>query len=162
MIATAEQAAGPLLRLVRDRRAAFVLVGGVNTLVGFAWFAVLHLLLGERVAYLGLLVLSYIPAVTSGYTLHRRLVFRVRGDFWGGLVRYTMVNLSSLALNAALLALAVTAIGMPVLPAQALCTLTTVLLSYVAHVRFSFARQHAAPGYPGEPVDDDSRTRASN
>lgn len=29
---------GPLLRLVRDRRLAFLIVGGVNTAVGFLWF----------------------------------------------------------------------------------------------------------------------------
>ena len=139
VIATDVSGDGPLLRALRDRRVGFVLVGGVNTVIGLAWFAFFHLLLGDVLGYLGVLVLAYAFAMTIAYTLHRRLVFRARGPFVPGLLRYSIVNVGSLLLNAVLLSLAVSALHLPVLPAQCICTLFTVAISYVAHARFSFA-----------------------
>ena len=145
---------GPLLRLVRSQKVAFLLVGGVNTVLGLCFFALAHRLWGSVIGYMGSLVVAYALAILCAFTLHRRFVFRVRGQVLTDLVRFTGVNLTSLGINAALLPVAVEWLGAPVLPAQVVVTGVTVALSYVGHASFSFRRQHAGPGYPGEPVDD--------
>jgi putative flippase GtrA len=147
-------AAGPLLRLIGDQRIAFVVVGGINTVVGLGWFVLVHTLAGSAIGYMGSLVVAYAFAILTAFVMHRRFVFKVRGQVWLDLARFTMVNLSSLAINAALLPVAVEVVGLPVVPAQVLVTALTVCLSYFGHLWFSFRRQHAGPGYPAEPVDD--------
>jgi putative flippase GtrA len=147
-------ASGPLLRLIRDQRMAFLVVGGINTAIGLGWFIVVHELAGGRIGYLGSLVVAYALAILCAFFLHRRLVFRVRGHFWLDLARFTLVNVSSLLINLALLPVGVELLGLPVVPAQMGVMVVTVVLSYFAHLSFSFRREHAAPGYVGEPVED--------
>lgn len=130
-----------LLRsLLRDQRVAFLLVGAVNTAVGLGCFAILHLLLREHLHYLVTLALAYAVSILCAFGLHRRFVFRVRGQIWLDLARFWMVNLSTLALNAALLALAVERLGLPVLPAQVVVLGITVVVSFAGHRWLSFRR----------------------
>lgn len=132
---------GPLLRLVRDQRVAFLLVGALNTANGFVLFVCFHLLLGDGfVRYMTTLLLSHVVAVVCAFFLHRRFVFRVRGHLLLDAVRFEVVNLGGLALNAALLPLFVEVAGLDVLVAQLVVTVAVVVLSYLGHSLFSFRR----------------------
>lgn len=139
---------GPLLRVVRDRRLAFLLVGGVNTVVGALWFVLFDHLVGSwwgnRGHYLGL-VLTYVCAVLCAFVLHRTLVFRVRGRVWGDLVRYSSVSVTAFGVNVVLLGLLVDGAGWRPVPAQLLITLVTTVVSWVGHNTFSFRRPAADP-----------------
>jgi len=91
---------GLLLRLIKDQRVAFLLVGCFNTVLGWALFAVAQSLIGVhlgRFGYMLSLFLSYAVAIFCAFLLHRTFVFRVRGRFWLDLARFTMVNLLGLA-----------------------------------------------------------------
>lgn len=132
------------LRLVRDQRVAFVLVGAGNTLLSLVWFALAYQLFGRAIGYMGALVVAYVLGVLCGFVLHRTFVFRVRGRVWGDLVRFTSVHVGALAANAAMLPLAVEVAGLPVVPAQALVMVVTVVGSYLGHRWFSFRRAGAA------------------
>jgi putative flippase GtrA len=143
--------AGPLVRVVRDQRVAFLLVGGINTLLGLLWFVFFHLTVGPLAGYMVTLLCAHVAAVLCAFVLHRRLVFRVRGQVWLDLARFELVNLSALAINAALLPIAVELVRLAVLPAQLLVTGVTVVLSFFAHRGFSFyRREHRATGWPHE------------
>ncbi|MGH3588077.1 MAG: GtrA family protein [Pseudonocardia sp.] len=133
---------------------AFLVVGAVNTAIGLGWFVVVYQLAGHVIGYMGALVAAYALAILCAFELHRRFVFRVRGQVLTDLVRFTMVNLTSLVINAVLLPAGVELFGLPVLPWQVVVTGVTVCLSYFAHLTFSFHREHAGPGYPAEPVRD--------
>lgn len=133
-------APGLLLRLVRNQRVAFLLVGGVNTVVGFGWFVLFHRLVGPAVGYMGTLACAHVAAVLCAFVLHRRFVFRVHGHVLLDLARFELVNLGMLAANAALLPAFVELGHFPVLPAQAAATAVTVVLSFVGHRFFSFRR----------------------
>lgn len=132
-----------LRRLLADERVVFVLVGGVSTVIGLGLFALAYTLLGGVVGYMGSLVIAYGLGLLCSFTLHRRFTFKVRGQVWLDLVRFTGVNLGSLALNAVLLPVFVELVGLPVIPAQAVTMLIVVIATYVGHRSFSFRRQAA-------------------
>ena len=134
---------GWFLRVVRDQRVAFLLVGGINTVVGFLCFAGFLVLLGKQ-HYLVALVCAHVVAVLIAFVLYRFVVFRVRGHVLADLWRFETVYLSALAVNFVLLPGLVEIAHLPVLLAQALIVLVTSVMSWVGHKRFSFRRSGPA------------------
>lgn len=132
---------GPLLRLIKDRRIAFVIVGVVNTVVGFAWFALFDLSVGRLWGYMATLLFAHVASVLCAFILYRRFVFRVRGHVWVDLARFESVYLVALGINALLLPLLVELAGLQPIVAQAVIVFVTTLVSYIGHSRFSFRRK---------------------
>jgi putative flippase GtrA len=124
----------------RRREAAFLVVGGINTAVGLAAFALFEWWLGDVAPYLVNLLLAYGVGIAVGFFLHRRFVFQVRGNVLVDLVRYCGVQAGAFALNAAILPLLVEVVGLPVLPAQVLSLGTVVVASWFGHSLVSFRR----------------------
>jgi putative flippase GtrA len=130
------------LALLADERVRFVLVGGVNTLLGYGLFAAFWLSAGDGIGYLGSLYASYAVAIVAAFALHRRFTFRVHGtgsvivDF----LRFASVHVVSLVINTAALPLLVEAGGLYPLLAQAIVVVVTTLVSYFGHKLFSFRR----------------------
>ncbi|PKI92321.1 GtrA family protein [Actinomycetales bacterium SN12] len=135
---------GPLLRLFRDRRVAFLFVGVINTVVGFAWFALFDITVGRLWGYMVTLLFAHVASVLCAFVLYRRLVFRVRGHLWIDLARFEMVYLTSLGINAVLLPIFVEFADLTPIVAQALIVFVTTLVSYFGHSRFSFRRKEHA------------------
>lgn len=140
---------GPLLRIVKDQRLAFLVVGGANTGIGFLIFVGFQFLVGdplgratsEPVGYMTTLGLSHVTSVVIAFVLYRTLVFRVRGHVWRDLARFESVYLVSIGVNAVLLPLLVEVAGLPVLFAQFLIVFVTTMISYFGHRYFSFRRR---------------------
>lgn len=139
---------GLLLRLVRDQRVAFLIVGGINTAIGFGWFVLFHRIAGPSVGYMGTLLMSHICAVLCAFVLHRRFVFKVRGHVLLDLARFELVNLGALGVNAILLPFFVEIVGLHVLVAQALATCVSIVSTFFGHMFFSFRRKSAVPSEP--------------
>jgi len=131
-----------LAALVADERVRFLVVGGINTVVGYALFAVLQITAGHVIGYLGSLYGSYLLAVTLAFVLHRRFTFRVEGtgnrlvDF----LRFASVYVVSLAANTLVLPLLVELAHLDPLVAQAISVVVTTVVSYFGHKYFSFRR----------------------
>jgi putative flippase GtrA len=146
----AEPAPGLLLRVIRDKRVAFLIVGGINTLNGFVLFVFFDLTIGRYVdtavnrvvGSLVTLALMHVIAVLCAFVLYRRFVFRVRGHVWRDLRRFWMVYLVSITINAVLLPILVE-LGLDRIVAQVLIMGLTTIVSYVGHNRFSFHRREA-------------------
>lgn len=150
-----EGSLGPLFRLVKDQRIAFLLVGGFNTVLGTAWFIVFELAFGEEVGrfgYLLSLLCAHVAAVLCAFVLYRYFVFRVRGHLWLDLARFEVVNLTALGINAVALPLVTESTGMRPIYAQLLVTCVTALVSYFGHRDFSFRRKHEDTG--SDPADN--------
>src|SRR5450756_816022 len=130
---------GWFLRVVRDQRVAFLMVGAVNTAVGFICFAGFLTLLGQQ-RYMATLLCSHIIAVLIAFVLYRFVVFRVRGHVLADLWRFETVYLSALAVNFVLLPGLVEIAHLPVLLAQALIVLVTSVMSWLGHKHYSFRR----------------------
>jgi putative flippase GtrA len=124
-------------------------VGGTNTVFSYAVFAALYWLLGDALHYMGALALAYVVGILLGFSLHRRLVFRVTGTVLADLLRFTTVQLTAFAANAALLTLLVEVVGLPVLFAQVMAVTAVIVASYFGHLLFSFRRPRTEPGALG-------------
>jgi putative flippase GtrA len=137
---------GPLFRLVRDQRVAFLVVGLMNTVIGTSWFVLLFSLFGDVVGYLGALLCAHVASVLCAFVLHRTFVFRVTGHVLRDLVRFEFVNLSVLCFNAAVLPVLVEVFAWPVLLSQLVIVGVAVVYSWFAHRGFSFHRSPAELG----------------
>lgn len=131
-------APGPLQRIVRDQRVLFLLVGGVNTLAATALFAVLVLLYGDQVSATAILIVVWVISLLAVFMIYRRLVFRVKGRFWLQLMKFTVVNLAGLVINAGLLAVFADYLGWPPIPVQLSVMAFIIVLNYFSHLHFSF------------------------
>lgn len=134
---------GPLLRIIRDQRVAFLLVGGINTAVGFGWFVLFELTVGRLLGdfgYLATLLCAHVASVLCAFVLYRRFVFRVRGHVLRDLARFEVVYLVSLGINFVTLPLLVELAGFTPIAAQAVIVFVTTLVSWFGHRGFSFRR----------------------
>lgn len=132
---------GPLLRLIKDRRIAFLAVGGFNTVVGYLWFVLFQVTIGQAWGYMWALIVSHVASVLCAFVMHRRFVFRVVGHWWRDLLRFEIVQLTALGVNIVALPALVEIVGLTPLVAQALVVVVTVTFSYFAHRHFSFRRK---------------------
>lgn len=143
---------GPLFRLIKDQRIAFLLVGATNTVIGTAWFIIFQLTVGQHFGYMASLVCAHVAAVLCAFVLYRRFVFLVHGHVWLDLARFEVVNLASLGVNAIALPIGVEVLDLAPIVAQLLITCVTMLISFFGHRHFSFHRRAAAAEPPSPSV----------
>jgi putative flippase GtrA len=148
---------GWLLRVVRDPRAAFLVVGVANTLIGLLWFVTFQYLLGRHFGYMVTLACAHVASVLCAFWLYRLVVFRVRGHVLRDLARFESVYLSALGVNAVLLPLLVEIAGLPVLVSQFLIVGITSLMSWFGHKHFSFRRPRAGQSSDATATPHDPR-----
>lgn len=146
---------GPLMKIVKDQRVAFLLVGGANTAFSTGLFIVLALAF-ERAPSFILLSVSWLVSLVAVFFAYRRLVFRVSGHFWLDLGRFALVNLASLLVNVVLLSFFADFLSFPRIPTQLAITALSVIISYFGHRYFSFRRK-APVGSPSELTLGNSR-----
>lgn len=119
----------------------FAIVGAWNTLFGYGVFVALERTLGQVTHYLVALVVASVIATLSAFFLHRHWTFKVQGgSVLRDLVRFSSVYAALLVVNAVMLPVLVEIVGIPVLIAQALFVVVTVITSYFGHKYFSFRR----------------------
>lgn len=129
------------MRLWDNEKARFLIVGAVNTGIGYLSFATLYLALGTALHYMAIAALAHCVAVSMAFLLQRRLVFRSSAPWRPEFVRYNISVLGVLAASMAGLSLLVSGLGLHPLAAQAAITSGSVLVSYFSHRRFSFRRR---------------------
>lgn len=143
---------GPLFRLIKDQRVAFLIVGASNTVIGTGWFVLFQLTIGQRFGYMTSLACAHVAAVLCAFVLYRKFVFRVRGHVWLDLARFEVVNLASLGVNAVALPLFVEVVHLAPIAAQLLITCVTMFISFFGHRGFSFHRKREATAPPSTPL----------
>jgi putative flippase GtrA len=141
---------GPLIRLVHDQRAAFLVVGAINTVVAFGLFVACSESVGHFVDHrfgkvAGTLVtigIAHVLSVLFAFVMHRRFVFRVRGHMLRDLVRFWSVYLTSFCISVVAVPVLVE-LGLDRILAGVIVVAATTLLSYFGHRHFSFRRSAA-------------------
>ena len=133
--------AGPvqwLKRLRDDERARFVVIGGINTVTGYALFLGFEAILSGN--YLASIAASYAIATVIAFILHRRFTFAVtqREGVVIDFLRFESVYVVMLAVNAGLLLVLVGWWAWPSWLAQAVIVVITTVGSYLGHKMFSF------------------------
>ncbi len=142
---------GLVLRLIKDQRVAFLLVGATNTGVGFLFFVFFDLTVGAwadqafnpTIGSLATLACAHVLGVLFAFVLYRRFVFRVTGHVLRDLARFESVYLVSIGINAVILPVLV-GFGWNRILAQFSILLITTLISYFGHKGFSFRREAEA------------------
>jgi putative flippase GtrA len=133
---------GKIRKLLEDERVRFLIIGGINTVVGYVIFALLQLAFGRYIHYLGSLYISYVPSVLLAFYLHRKFTFRAAGsgNVFLDLARFASVYIVSLVVNTILLPVLVEWLKFNPYAAQALIVIAVTLISYLGHKFFSFRR----------------------
>ena len=124
-----------------DRRIRFILVGGYNSVFGYVVFALLELLLRDRLHYLVSLCLAYFISIFNSFFSFRIFVFCSKGKFLHEYIKVSIVYLGYLLLNMTLLYFFKSIIGVNIFIAQIICILILSVLSYFIHKNFSFKNE---------------------
>jgi len=136
---------GPLLKLFRNRAFAFLVVGGINTGIGFVWFIAFsmlfrHLAPGAAWTVFVVIACAQVTSTISAFFLYRHLVFRVRGHFWLDFFRFQLVYLGSFLLNMLVVPPLKLWLGWDEIVAQFVFTFVIAVISWFGHSQFSFRR----------------------
>lgn len=137
-----------VLRLAKSQQARFVVVGGINTVVGYGLYALFYhfVLSGLRLGYLLSLIASYTLSITLAFFLYRRFVFPTGGRATRDFPVFVGVNLFAIVINLVLLAVSVEVLGLTPFRAQALALAVTTTISYFGHRELSFRPPSASRG----------------
>jgi putative flippase GtrA len=133
-------------RMLADQKMRFLIVGGVNTVVGFLTFSAIQYFFGQNVGYLGSLFISHFLVSIAAFTLYRRYVFVVKGKLLMDFLRFQGVYMVSLGANALLLPILVAGFYWNVYVAQASSIVIVTIVSFVGHKYFSFRRAASIEG----------------
>lgn len=118
------------------RPARFLAVGAGGYVVNVATFA---LLVTAGVKYVPASAVSYLVSNALMYLGNRYFTFRLGHDgFWAAYLRYILVGLVVIAMNAAVLALLVEGAGLDETLAQAFSLLAVTPPAYVLFKRWTF------------------------
>lgn len=136
---------GPLLKLFKNRAFAFLVVGGVNTGVGFVWFIAFSMLFRAVApdaiwSVFVVITCAQIMSTISAFFLYRHLVFRVSGHFWLDFFRFQLVYLTSFLLNLLVVPPLKIWLGWDEIVAQFAFTFVIAVISWFGHSQFSFRR----------------------
>jgi putative flippase GtrA len=128
------------MRLLREHReqVLFLAVGAWNTAFGYAIWAMLQYLLGDRLHYLVIVLLSWPIAVLNAYLGYRLVVFRSTDSIVRELPRFSAVYTITLVINILVLPIALEVLPFNIYVTQALFTAIVVACSYVANKYYSF------------------------
>jgi putative flippase GtrA len=134
----------------RREQLLYLVIGGWNTIFGYAVWALLQYLLGDYLNYLVIIVLSWPIAVLNAYLGYRFIVFRSRGPVLRELPRFSVVYLATLIANLVLLPIALRVLPFNIYLDQALFLGVVVICSYLSHKYYSFGsvRRRDAPDAP--------------
>ena len=119
----------------------YIVAGGWNTVFGYGCFAVLYYLLGGRTPDSFIIVLSSIIAISGAFLVYKLFVFRTHGNWLREYLRSYLVYGGGTLINLVMFPLLKGWLGMNPYAAQAVILVVTVVSSYIAHNRFTFARR---------------------
>ena len=134
---------GWLLTVIKDQKFAFLIVGGINTVVGTLWYWVFWALLkdvGGKYAHYVALVPTYVFSILCAFVLYRKLVFKVKGHVLRDLLRFSSVYVTTFLLNIPIMWLMKDVLGFHPMVSQIINVAVVTVSSFVFHKRFSFKR----------------------
>jgi putative flippase GtrA len=122
----------------RREQIFFVVVGIWNTAFAYSVWALLQLLLQERLSNAAILVLAWPAAVLNAFICHRTLTFRSTGSIRHEFPRFALVYVVTLLANIILLPTLLNTLPFSIFAIQAGYTVVVVVASYLAHRLVSF------------------------
>lgn len=120
------------------RATRFLVIGGINTVLGYLNFTILYFLFHNVLHYLVIAILGHAVSVCAAYYLQRRVVFRSKAPWFPEFIKFNASLVFIVLLGLAGLFFCVAVLGMHPLIGQALVTIFSVIGSYIVHQHFSF------------------------
>lgn len=124
--------------LFDSRKLRYLLVGGLNAIVGYGLGVGLYLLLSPVLHILLIGLVANVLAISFSFTTQKLLVFRTKGRWLSEYLRSYLVYGGMGVMGTVLLWALVDGIHLPIWIAQGVAIGLTVVVSYVGHARFTF------------------------
>ncbi len=124
--------------LLRHKEFRFLIVGGINTAVGYTAF-VLFVFIGSQ--YLIANTLATIIGVINSYIWNRFFTFKSKGKAISEIARFSLVYATSYCISMLFLYLIVGCLGVNVYIAGALNIIIITIISWFGHKNFSFKNE---------------------
>lgn len=121
--------------LLKRKGVRFLIVGAINTAVGYGSYAVL---ISIGLQYLIANTLATIIGVINSYLWNRFFTFKSKGKAMSEIVRFSLVYATSYCISMLFLYLIVGRLGVNVYIAGALNIIITTIISWFGHKNFSF------------------------
>jgi putative flippase GtrA len=118
----------------------YIFFGLWNTAFAYALTIVLFHLLKDNIHIVFIGVVSTSISIAQSFLVHKLFVFRTRGEWITELCRSYLVYGVSSVIGITLLWLLVEAISLSIYLAQAIVMLSTVVVSYIGHSKFTFKK----------------------
>jgi putative flippase GtrA len=125
---------------IEDVRSRFLLVGIVNTVVGFAIFTSLYFVLEDEVSYMLILLLSQIVAVMFSHSTQRNLVWKSESDYLPELTKFASSYLLITVVNLVLLRISVDFMDHPVLTSQYVIGALLIVVMFLVQKKWIFVK----------------------
>lgn len=122
-------------KLYNDKRARFLFVGGLNTVVGYALYALFIYL---KMHYFLAQLFSNILAIANSYLWNKYFTFRSATKSISEILRFVSVYAASYLLNMGILYLSISVLKWNAYLSGIICLSVTTVLSYFGHNKISF------------------------
>lgn len=105
---------GLILRLLRDERLRYLITGGIAAVIFYSVFLALYFTVGNRIPYVGLVLIANTACAFFTFRMYRDGVFRSDTAIVPGFLRFYVLGLTSLIGSATIVPLLVEVASVPV------------------------------------------------
>lgn len=130
-----------LRRILDAKQARYLIVGGGNTAFGYGITVGLYYLLVHHLHIVVISLIANVIGITVSFITYKVFVFRTHGQWLREYLRAYVVYGFAALLSTALLWLLVNMAGIRIWIAQGVVVVLIVILSYLGHNFFTFARK---------------------
>ena len=130
-----------LQKAARRKPLRYLIVGVVNTVFGYVATVALYYALTKWLHLVVIVVVANVICITFSFVTYKFFVFRSGNNWLHEYLRCYLVYGGSALMGIVGLWLLVNGLAIPFWIAQAVLMVVTVIISYVGHDRFTFARK---------------------
>lgn len=117
----------------------YLLVGGVNTVIGLSAFPALYFLTKSyKLHYMVVLAVSQILCVTIAFFTNKYFVFRTKGNYLSEYMKFSAFYSAYFVINLIVMPVLVEMAGMSPVKSQILISIGIIISSYFWHSKITF------------------------
>ena len=129
-----------LLIAKHRRKIDYLVVGGINTVIGLSAFPALYFLTKPyQLHYMVVLAISQVFCVTVAFFTNKHLVFRTQGNHLSEYLKFSAFYSAYFVINLIVMPILVEFAGMNPVKSQILISIGIIISSYFWHSKITFA-----------------------
>jgi len=131
----------PILdRFIPPLQARFLMIGGVNTLIGYLVVTCIYTLFSERLSFLMIGIISNVVAISIAFTLQKLFVFQTKGNWLKEYLRSYITYGTVGIIGFALLWIFLNVLQINVWLSQAIIIVIITGVSFIGHKKITFRK----------------------